>query len=374
MRSMVKSRPRIGVDVRGLAAPITGTGVVVRELLRRLEALDRFELIGYATRPVAEGSLPSSVTLRLGSGPMARWGSVWMQTALGSLLAEDEIDLFWGPLQVLPLRASPHLPMVLTLHDLVFRFFPETMSLRNRVLLPRLVPPSIRRADLVTVVSETTGRDAVRELGLDESRIRVVANGVGERFTPGPTATPSERLLFVGTREPRKNLDALLEALRRLLDEGRWQGELALVGLDGWGSGDLDARLRRLGERCPVSFLGYVRETELPEVYRSARLLVMPSLYEGFGLPALEAMASGVVAVCSNAPPFPEITDGAALLAPPHDVDALARQIESGWHDDELRAELRSRGLTVAARYSWQRSAERLADVFDEVLSRRLSR
>ncbi|MEM1245169.1 MAG: glycosyltransferase family 1 protein [Acidobacteriota bacterium] len=366
------NRARIGVDVRGLADPITGTGVVVRELLRRLDGLDRFEFVGYATRPVAEGSLPPSVPLRLGSGLSARWGSVWMQTSLGRLLARDQIDLFWGPLQVLPLRAERGLPMVLTLHDLVFRFFPETMSLRNRVLLPRLVPPSLRRADLVTVVSETTGRDAVRELGADAAKIRVVTNGVADHFEASAEETASQRLLFVGTREPRKNLEALLEALRRLLDQGRWQGELALVGLDGWGSNaDIDARLRKLGERCQVSFLGYVGESELPEIYRSSRLLVMPSLYEGFGLPVLEAMASGLVVACSDAAPFPEITDGAALLAPPRDVDALAQQIERAWGDEALRAELRERGLDVARRYSWQRSAEKLADVFDEVLSRR---
>ncbi len=355
--------------MRSLAPPITGTGVVARELLRRLAAPPYdFELVGYSTRAPTAGALPRSIEVRVGRGPTARWGSVWLQTGLRRHVLRDDLDLFWGPLQVLPLLLPRDVRLVVTMHDLVFRRFPETMSWRNRVLLPRLVPPSLRRADLVTAVSETTAADVERELGVPREKLRVVPNGVAPSFAPGDPDAASRTLLFVGTREPRKNLGVLLDALILLLERNVWDGELALAGLRGWGADALSERLRHPLLEPRVRFLDYVQEEELPALYRGAQLFVLPSLYEGFGLPVLEAMASGVPVVCSDAPPFPEVAGDAALRVPATDAGALATAIERVWSDPARRAELREKGLAQAARFSWDTAAERLAACFRELL------
>lgn len=291
-----------------------------------------------------------------------------MQTGVSRVAADDDLDLFWGPLQVLPLGMRD-LPMVLTMHDLVFHKFPETMSRRNRLILPRLVPPSLRRADLITVVSKTTGADLIETMGVAPEKVRVVPNGVSAGFFGQASAADSavsRNLLFVGTREPRKNLSTLLDVLILLLESESWDGELNLVGLKGWGEEPLDAKLRHPLLAPRVRFAGYVDEADLPAVYRDSRLLVMPSLYEGFGLPVLEAMASGVPVVCSDSPPFPEIAGDAALQVQAKDAPALAEAIERCWNDATLRLKMIERGRSVASSYSWEQSAALLADCFVE--------
>jgi alpha-1,3-rhamnosyl/mannosyltransferase len=205
-----------------------------------------------------------------------------------------------------------------------------------------------RAARLVIAVSEHTKRDVVELLGVTEERIRVVPNGVGEPFSPEGAAEDGDYVLAVGTVEPRKNLARLAEATRSL------GVELRVVGAPGWGSVELGAGVRRLGR---------VPDDELARLYRGARCLAYPSLYEGFGIPILEAMASGTPVVTSRGGATEEVAEGAAVLVDPLDPAAIAAGIEEA---AARRDELVRAGLEHAREFSWAETARRTVEVYRE--------
>jgi glycosyltransferase involved in cell wall biosynthesis len=178
---------------------------------------------------------------------------------------------------------------------------------------------------------------------------------------------PEEYLIHVGTIEPRKNLTRLVEALQRLRDGGL-RIPLLIVGSKGWLYDDLFRRLEELEVRDAVHLSGYVPSADLPVLYSAARLAVMSSVYEGFGLPVLEAMACGTPVISSNSSSLPEFGGEAACYFDPYDVEAMASTIERVWLDDGLRAEMGRLGLVQAAKFSWDRAAEETLRVYDQLL------
>lgn len=253
-------------------------------------------------------------------------------------------------------------PTVVTVHDLSFEHHPEWMARHDRVLFQTLVPRAVRRAARVLTVSETTRRDIVERYRVAPERVVVTHNGVDERFRPdGPRLDRSPFLLFVGALHPRKGLPTALEALARLPDAP----PLLVVGPAKHGAPAVEAAVARLGLEHRVELVGHVDDAELARLYRSAEAFVFPSLFEGFGLPVVEAMASGTPVVTTTAGSLPEVAGGAAVLVPPGDPAALADGIEqaltdpSSWH---------AAGLANAARFRWDALAGRTADVYREVL------
>ncbi|MEM4301926.1 MAG: glycosyltransferase family 1 protein, partial [Candidatus Caldarchaeum sp.] len=269
------------------------------------------------------------------------WGAYrWrLTTALHHILGLGmdrffrDVSLFHATEHLLP-RFS-RIRTVFTLHDLIFLFHPETHKPLNRWFLTLLMPRFLRAADAVIAVSECTKRDAVRAYGIPEEKITVIYEGVSPRFRPAnPEAVqavrakyglPEHFILYVGTIEPRKNLVALLEAYAAILTRNTQHAiRLVVVGKKGWLYEGFFRRLRELDLEERVHFTGYVPDEDLPALYSAADLFVFPSLYEGFGLPVLEAMACGVPVVCSNTSSLPEVAGDAALLVNPTDVQALA--------------------------------------------------
>jgi glycosyltransferase involved in cell wall biosynthesis len=216
----------------------------------------------------------------------------------------------------------------------------------------------------VIAVSESTKRDLVERYGLSPDRIDVVYNGVDASFQPVPAdqvnafrtreGLPERFILFVGTLEPRKNVVRLIEAYARL-PEGR--PALVLVGSKGWLYDDIFARVEALSLKEKVRFAGYVSADALPYWYNAAELLAYPSLYEGFGLPPLEAMACGTPVVTSTASSLPEVVGDAALLVDPTDVEALSVAIEKVLSDEDLRRQMQAAGLAQAQHFSWETAA-----------------
>jgi glycosyltransferase involved in cell wall biosynthesis len=182
---------------------------------------------------------------------------------------------------------------------------------------------------------------------------------------------PDRYLLFVGTVEPRKNLTRLLAAFESIHADGLTDG-LVIVGKRGWLYGDFFARLEESPLREAVLFPGYVPDGDLPAFYAGAQALILPSVYEGFGLPVLEAMACGTPAVASSAPSIPEIGGDAALYFDPLDVEAMVGAIRRLLRDASLRDEMRRRGLAQATQFSWQRAAAETRAVYDALASRKL--
>jgi len=240
-------------------------------------------------------------------------------------------------------------PLVVTVHDLAILRHPETFNRWSRLYSPLVVPRVLRAARRIIAVSEFTRRELVELLGIEESRIRVVPNAVGDEFTQDGPAEQGEYVLAVGTLEPRKNLNRLVEAVRRT------DTELRIVGARGWGGVELGGN--------GVRWLGEVSDAELARLYRGAACVAYPSLYEGFGIPVLEAMACGVPVVTSRGTAMEEVANGAAVLVDARDPAEIAAGIAQAVED---RLELVARGLERARAFRWDAVAGATVDVYRE--------
>jgi glycosyltransferase involved in cell wall biosynthesis len=267
-------------------------------------------------------------------------------------------------------------PFVLTVHDLSYLFFPQGFRALNRSYLQTFTRLSVRRARRVIAVSESTKRDLVEQYGLSPDKVDVVHNGVDPGFQPLPVGQvaafrrekglPDRFILFVGTLEPRKNVVRLVEAYARLTKE---RPPLMLVGGKGWLYDEIFTRVEALGLSSEVRFVGYVPADALPLWYSAADLFVYPSLYEGFGLPPLEAMACGTAVISSTASSLPEVVGEAGLLIDPADTEALAKAMEQVLSDTEMRKQMQSAGLVQAQNFSWEKTARQTIESYRRALT-----
>ena len=247
---------------------------------------------------------------------------------------------------------------VVTVHDLSYELLPELEDRFDGWALRRLVPPSLRRAARVLTVSQWTKADLVRRYGIDPGRVVVTPNGVDPVFTPaGARPDIADYLLFVGALRPRKDPVTALEALALLPDHLR----MVMVGPDKGELPRVQAAVERLGLGARVILRGHVGRDELGALYRGATCMVLPSRYEGFGLPVVEAMASGTPVVSTTAGAIPEIAGDAALLVAPRDPRALAVAVHEALR---RRDDLVARGLERAQRFTWEAMARSTAEVY----------
>ena len=277
---------------------------------------------------------------------------------------------------LLPLRNTP---TVLTVHDLVYRLFPAYHKRLNYWFLNAAMPLFVRRASALITVSESSKRDLVRLYSVPADKVTVVYEGASSVFRPASMeqittarqryGLPERYLITLGTIEPRKNLIRLVSALRRLRQQDPGLA-LVVVGRTGWLYQDLIQQLEELNDPHAVLLPGYIPDEDLPAVLGGAMALVLASLYEGFGLPILEAMGCGTPVVCSNVSSMPELGGEAARYFDPQDTGQMAEVIASVLRDGDLRAEMHERGLQQAARFSWQRAARETMDVYKRVLAR----
>jgi glycosyltransferase involved in cell wall biosynthesis len=367
---------RIGIDARLLGYTRGGIARYIVELARALPKvapdLDVQLLISRKARSAfADGGWP------LFTPPhhrVERW-------TLPVELASRRLDVCHFPDHVTPHRLG--FRSVVTVHDLAFQFFPDTHTAESRRYYGELTR-SLRRVQAVIAVSEHTRHDVLTLTGVSPDRVTTVHNGISGMFRPSKPgeadagnrallerfALPEGYVLTVGTLSPRKNLSTLLDALTIARGQG-CDLELAVVGEQGWLFEPALARIRELGLGRVVHLLGAVDDADLLALYRGARLFAFPSLYEGFALPPLEAMACGVPVVASSAGSIPEVLGDAAVLIGATDVNGLANAILSMDADVALRSRLRQRGLAQAARFTWERCARETAAVYARVLAER---
>jgi len=294
---------------------------------------------------------------------------VWEQLIQPLAARRAGLDLLHGMAFVGPLGSG--CPSVVTIHDLSFLLYPQSFRPLNRLYLKLFARLSVRRARRVIAVSESTKRDAVKQYGVTPEQVDVVHNGVDPAFRPLPIdqvsafradrGLPERFILFVGTLEPRKNIARLIQAYAQLPGA---RPPLLFVGGKGWFYDEIFALVERLNLGAEVHFVGYVPTDDLPWWYNAADLFVYPSLYEGFGLPPLEAMACGTPVVSSTASSLPEVVGQAGLLVEPTDTEGLAAAMERGLTNADLRARMRAMGLARAAGFSWRETARRTVDSY----------
>ena len=265
---------------------------------------------------------------------------------------------------------------VITIHDVISLVLPWAFPLKRRLVLTAALSRIRRQADRVIVPSEAVREDVVRYLQVDRGRIAIIPYGCEERFRPvgDPKSfeavkrkygLPDRYVLFLGTLEPRKNVAMLVRAFSLLHADQLGQDlKLVIAGGRGWGYEGLFETVEALGLYDHVIFTGFVEDDDLPDLYRGAHLFVYPSLYEGFGLPILEAMASGVPVIASHTSSMPEVAGDAALLVDPHDPEALASAMASVLGDEELREAFRQKGVARVKCFSWEAVARKTLEVY----------
>ncbi len=370
----------IYLDVSAAVHHRAGLGRYAESLARALVASDPDRYALFCNReqeiePLAGLEHLPTRTVALGYKPwrMLVWLGQLARVGFDNLLLEAELFHATEHL-LLSLRT---IPTVLTVHDLIFRHLPAHHKPLNRWYLNASLPLYCRRATHIIAISECTRRDLIAAYSLPPEKVVVVYEAADPRFRPQlPEAVaavrahyslPDRYLLFVGTIEPRKNLARLLAAFEALHAGGLTDG-LVIVGKRGWLYGDFFARLEQSPARNAVLFPGYVPDEHLPAIYAGAQVLILPSLYEGFGLPVLEAMACGTPVVTSDGSSIPEVGGEAALYFDPTDTEEMTKTIRRALTDAELREEMQARGLARAARFSWERAAKETKAVYDMVL------
>jgi glycosyltransferase involved in cell wall biosynthesis len=325
---------RVGIDTSPLALTQAGTARHIRSLLDALADVSELELRRY------EFAAP-------GRAAVVARDVAWYLAVLPARARRDRVDVLHCPSFRAPLRAR--VPLVVTVHDLAVFRHPEAFNRWTRTYSPRLVPRVLAAATRIVAVSDFTRRELVELLRVPDEKIRVVPNGVDDAFSREGPAAGGDYVLAVGTLEPRKNLQRLVEAARRS------DVELRVVGARGWGGVEVGGH--------GVRWLGEVSDAELARLYRGALCVAYPSSYEGFGIPVLEAMACGVPVVTTRGTAMEEVADGAAVLVDTSDPGAIAAGIERAAAERERLVE---RGVERARAFRWDAVAAATVAVYRE--------
>jgi glycosyltransferase involved in cell wall biosynthesis len=381
------SKPTLAVDLRALVPEATGIGVSTRETLRGLAARDAFRLLGLAHRePRGAAELVElGVETEHQSAPL---GVLWQQLLLPRRLARGDVDLLWSPLQTLPVRCP--VPAVVTVHDLTVLLMPDAHRAKVRWSQVPFLAGSLARARRVVAVSRATADDllfhfpqAFAPASGGGDKLRVIHHGVSPAFRPADDeererirhelGLPGGYLLYAGTLEPRKNVEGVLDAWLALRADDPAAPPLVLAGGQGWRSKGLVRKIERVRagggpDASALHVLGRVTDDLLARLYRAATVFLYPSFYEGFGMPVLEAMASGVPVVTSDRSSLPEVAGGAALEVRPEDPGQLGGAVRNLLTEPTLAADLAVRGLERASGFRWERAAAEMEEVLVEAL------
>lgn len=297
------------------------------------------------------------------------------------------LDVLHSPDFIPPARFLGHRRTVITVHDLAYLKFPDVLTPESQRYYGQ-IGPAVEEADAVIAVSENTKRDLMALLDAPEDKIVVIPEAPDAEYQPlGDSPAIASTLaryqltrqyfLFVGTIEPKKNLKTLIESYARFRKIDRSSNtlpDLVVAGRKGWLYADVLRLVDELDLKRYVRFLGPVPRSDLPMLYNAALALTYPSIYEGFGLPVLEAMACGTPVITSNVSSLPEVAGDAALSVDPRDVDALTQALNRIWTSPELRTELRRKGLARARLFSWEKTARATLDVYERVVRDRTLR
>ncbi len=356
---------RIGIDVGILREEKRGVGHYLFNLLEEFSRLSSDDDIYlYSPRPILYNFKKNrNWHSRIGTIPLP--GTFWLQTQCKNYIKKDNVEIFFGPSHVLPLNLSNTIRKVLVVHDLVAILYPDTMTNYNRFIHNIFFAKSLKSADSIITMSEATKQSIIEKFGINENRINVIYEGVSKSFRPyQPEELKSilnkyglnkPYLLSVGTLEPRKNYPVLLRAFKRLKTD--W--DLVIVGKKGWKFQNILLTIKDLKLADRVKILGYVEDAELPFFYNGAEIFIFPSIYEGFGLPILEALACGTPVICSNSSSLPEVGGDAVIYFDLNSVEELVVKVNELLANSELKKVLIQRGLNRVKLFTWDKTAQK---------------
>lgn len=371
---------RIGLDGDVLGRGRTGDESYLASLMRGLHGIDNENDYVVFVRD-AEAAASLFPDLPQFDFETVRPQSIWLRYSMGLpwLLRRRPVDLLHVQYFIPPMTRCP---TVLTVHDLSFVVHPEFFSLRDRVLLQRLVPNSMKRADRIITDMEITKQDMVRIYGIDPERIEVIPLAADLRYRPldrdvcRKTVAKSFGIdgpfvLYVGTFQPRKNVEPLIRGYTRMREQNALRHKLVLVGKPKHQYASVFEAIESSPFRDDIILTGFVEDDDLPVLYNAASVFVFPTLFEGFGLPVVEAMACGTPVITTDVSCLPEVSGGAALLVDPNDPGGFAAAMTSVLSDATVAQKMTERGLAHVAGYSWERTARETVAVYRKVLDAR---
>lgn len=375
----------IGIDGIPLSEAKTGVGHYTFELAQALAELaprDEFRLVSHTSfAPSLKDEIerkPLPLNLSLVEEKPHAFDRFWWTVGLPRLLKRERFALFHGTNYDVPVWNA--CPTVLSIHDLSLQLYAETHERRRVRRANRRLPLMARAATMIVTHLETVRREIIEHFNVPATRIVAVPAAPRSLFSPVPFAETIETrrrlgikdefILFVGTLEPRKNLHTLVQSFGEILRATKHRTQLVIVGKKGWLMSELFAGIETSGFKDNLCLTGYLTDEELRALYSSCRVFVYPSLYEGFGLPPLEAMACGAPVIASRIPSLAETTADAALLVEPTNATALAQSILAVLENDNQRQQLRAAGLKRSAEFSWTRTAKTMREVYAEAIRR----
>ena len=376
-------RVALNAQLLSTAATYRSAGIsrVIQHLLRELPGVadgERFVVFAPDDRANRALLAPPTYTGRFTHLPMHRPAMriAWEQTMLPLELRRVRAELLHALGFVSPFAWRG--PTVVTTYDLSFMRYPHVLNRSNRTYLRTFCPPSLRRADRVITISEHARHEVIELCGVHPDRVKAILLAADERFRPAPPDAvsafrdrkrlPERFVLYLGTLEPRKNVELLVRAYALLRQRGSVDHELVLAGDRGWQYGSIFALVQELGLEPHVRFPGFVPDREQARWYSSATVFAYPSLYEGFGLPLLEAMACGTPVVASRSSSLPEVVGDAGVLVDPNDREGLSQALSQLLEDDGRRRSLAAAGQARAQTFSWRRMASETLQVYRDVL------
>ncbi len=373
---------RIGVDARTLQVARYGVARYLTNILTHcLELDERNEYILYLSEAMPPADFPIPEGSRLSYSVLqARPSILWRHVALPLQMRKDQCDLHFSPSYFVPmLKVCPH---VVVVHDISFKAHPEWFAKDKRMFFDGIFWRKVAKAEAIITVSEYSKAEIVKHLGVDADRIRVILEDAESGFIPlrdqarlsavkEKYGLPQDFVLTVGALHTRRNVPRLFEALARLEKETGSPVDVVVVGSQAPFSPVVNiAELAgQYGLRGRVLHLDYISEEDLVLLYNACTMLAYPSLYEGFGLPVLEALACGTPVACSNVTSIPEVAGDAALYFDPYDTDDMAKVLGQVWSEPARREELSRAGIDRASAFSWREASRELLEVFDQVLA-----
>ena len=370
---------KIGVDARLLSRPLTGIGRYTLEMCRALSKEGSVSLYLYSPAPIQPEIVINlgSANIRTGNWNNGLLRQLWTESYLPFWAKKDGVDVFWGPAHRLPHWLPRNMARVVTIHDLVWKYAGDTMRPLSRLLECYQMPAAVQAADAVVADSSATADAVKEEFCIDSNKLSVVPLGASLAENAASFEMLQEQginrpyFLFVGTLEPRKNLIRLLTAYSHLSDSIKDQATLVIAGGKGWGGIDINDTVADLGLEKYVRILGYVDESALATLYANALFLAMPSLYEGFGLPLVEAMVHGTPVLTSNNSSMPEVAGNAGLLIDPLDIQSIKNGLDELITNHNLRRALAGNARENVTRFNWDTAAKQLVSVFEKAISGR---
>lgn len=368
---------RIGIDGRNLGSATDGIGRFVHNAVKALAAFGA-DVVVYAPGKInTDYDIPHGVSVRIANfnGPVAR--TFWAQAVLPSLARRDRVEVFWGPSHRLPFILDGDIARVVTIHDLVWLHAAQTMRTRTWLGDRLLMKPALKTADAVVTDSAATTDALKSEFPWLKSPVKTVHPGTVALPAPGdvsslePLGITKPYALFVGTLEPRKNLGNLIKAYGLLPAATRSGCDLVIVGAKGWKQTGLADEVRGGGLEPSIKFTGFVDDGTLATLYANCLFLAMPSLYEGFGFPIIEAQSFGKPVLTSNTSSMPEVAGDNAVLVDPNDLAAIATAFRRLCVDVEFRNGTAADARKNAGRFTWENHAKGMLQVFEQAIGQR---